>query len=98
MNIEKIIHAKEFEVEKEYIAHEIDKNLTEKLDAYLRKYPETAEARLEITLTRWKHETFDGKISLWANGETYRSNREEFKKLSDLIDHLFTHIKEQLSK
>jgi uncharacterized membrane protein len=99
MKMEIIVHAKEFAVEREYIDSVVAKNLNERLDSYLKKYEKDGgEGRVELTLTRAKHEKFNGKLSLWLDGKTFRSDREDFQKFDDLIDHLFIHIKDQMDK
>ncbi|MFZ4461762.1 MAG: hypothetical protein ACOYN2_04510 [Patescibacteria group bacterium] len=37
-------------------------------------------------------------MTMDADGVLYRSERDDYKNLDDLINHLFDHIKEQLSK
>jgi hypothetical protein len=105
MNIEQIIHASDFSVERELIDREVEKNINGKLDAYLKKYDKTDSiVRIEVFFTRDKKKaersqsTVSGKIKLTADGKNFLSEREGFEKLEDLIHHLFTHIKEQLAK
>lgn len=45
-----------------------------------------------------KKDHFTGVVQLQVPGHTYRSEREDYKKLDDLINHLFDHVKEQMSK
>jgi hypothetical protein len=52
---------------------------------------------LKVTLNKNKKWLFDWKISASFDWDTYRSEREDFKNLDDLINHLFEHIKWQLS-
>ncbi len=99
MNTQVIVHADEFGNERGFIDHEISKNLSGKLDAYIKKYEKPdAEGRLELTLGHTKNGEFSGKLSLSVDGKTFRAERNDYKKLDDLISHLFTHIKEQLAK
>ncbi|MBP6981193.1 hypothetical protein KBB25_00240 [Candidatus Gracilibacteria bacterium] len=99
MHTDIIIHADGFTNEREFIDHEVTKNLSGKLDAYIKKYEKPdAKSRLELTLTRTKNGEFSGKTSLIVDGTSFRSERENYKKLDDLISHLFTHLKEQLAK
>jgi hypothetical protein len=98
MNTEIIIHASEFQNEAEFIKNEIDKNLTGKLDAYIkRQAKETDIIRVEITLSRDKLWS-TGKLEISFPAHSYRSSRENYAKLDDLINHLFIHIKEQMAK
>ncbi len=39
-----------------------------------------------------------GKLGVSFPGSSYRSLRENFAKLDDLINHLFVHVKEQMGK
>ncbi len=105
MKTEIIVHAPEFVTEREFIETEIGKNMNGKLDSYLKKYTNPdAECRLEVTLTRTKKDDnhkdpeFDGKVVLSVDGNSFRSEREGFKRLDDLVSHLFTHVKEQMAK
>jgi hypothetical protein len=98
MNTEIIIHASEFQNEAEFIKNEIEKNLTGKLDAYIKKQAKEADViRVELTLIRDKT-GLTGKLGLSFPGQAYRSSRENYAKLDDLINHLFVHIKEQMAK
>ncbi len=98
MNTEIIVHASEFQNEAEYIRTEIEKNLAGKLDAYIKRTAnEGDKIRTELTLTRDKLGT-TGKLEVSFPGNTFRSSRENYAKLDDLINHLFVHIKEQMAK
>ena len=55
MNTEIIVHASEFQNEAEYIHNEMEKNISGKLDAYIKKTAnEGDKIRAEIMLTRDK--------------------------------------------
>jgi hypothetical protein len=98
MTHEIIIHATEFQNEADYIHREVEANLTGKLDAYLRRTAkEDDKIRTELTLTRDKLGT-TGKLEVSFPGHAFRSSRENYAKLDDLINHLFVHIKEQMGK
>jgi predicted PilT family ATPase len=98
MTNEIIIHASEFQNESEYIQSEVESNITGKLDAYIRKTAkEWDKIRVELTLTRDKLGT-TGKLEVSFPGHAFRSSRENYTKLDDLINHLFVHIKEQMGK
>lgn len=98
MNTEIIIHASEFTNELEYIRHEIDKALTGKLDVYLKKHTKPEDKiRTELTLNRTK-KGITGKLEVLFPGGGFRSSREDFEKLDDLLNHLFSHIKDQMAK
>jgi hypothetical protein len=51
-----------------------------------------------VTVSGDKKGKFAGSVHLEADGITYRAEREDYKKLDDLVNHLFDHIKEQISK
>ena len=98
MNTEIIVHASEFQNEAEFIRNEIEKNMSGKLDAYIKRTAkEWDKIRAEITLTRDKLGT-TGKLEVSFPGNIFRSSRENYTKLDDLINHLFIHIKEQMAK
>lgn len=99
MNLEIILHASEFENEKEFLHREIEKNITGKLDSYIRSHLTEMNdvVRLEAFFERAKT-GFDGKMTLTLPDTTVRSSREGFEKLDDLVSHLFTHLKTQLVK
>lgn len=98
MNTEIIIHAAEFPTELEYIQNEIDKALSGKLDVYIKKHiKEGDKIRVELSMTRSK-KNFSGKLEVLFPGGGFRSVREDFAKLDDLINHLFSHIKDQMAK
>jgi len=98
MTHEIIVHAPEYQNEAEYIHHEIESNLSGKLDAYLKRTTKEGDKiRAELTLTRSKLGN-TGKLEISFPGSSYRSSRENYAKLDDLINHLFIHIKEQMGK
>ncbi len=84
---------------KEVIERLVWENLKNKLDQYLNKFTKAdAEGTIEITTDKNKKGLFDAKIQANLDGNTYRYEREDYKKLDDLINHLFDHFKESLSK
>lgn len=94
-----ILHAKEFDNEKEFLQREIEKNLSGKIDSYIQKHldPNNDTCTLEAFFSH-SHDGFNGKIILTIANLTFRSERENFKKLDDLVSHLFDHLKVQLGK
>jgi predicted secreted protein len=93
------IHAAEFPTELEYIQSAISRGISGKLDTYIAKYTHEGDVQsLDATFVRMKNETFGGKIVLYIGQRTWRTEREDFKNLDDLISHLFTHLKEQMMK
>ncbi len=84
---------------KEVVERLISENLTNKLDQYLNKFDKTdAEGTIEVTTEKNKKGLFDAKLQANLDGNSYRYEREDYKKLDDLINHLFDHFKESLSK
>ncbi len=105
MKIETIVHANDFTTERELIEIEVNKNISGKLSAYLKKY-DTPDSiiRIDVMVTRDKKKdersksTVSGKVKIVADGNSFLSEREGFEKLEDLINHLFTHIKEKMMR
>jgi hypothetical protein len=99
MSTEVIIHAPDYSVERDSISIIIDKNLQGKIDSYIKKHNKADESvRVEITLKREKDTKASGKLVITIAGKSYRSERENFDNVHDLVNHLFTHLKDQLAK
>lgn len=98
MLLQKKIHLSKVENDKEVIERLVDDNIHWKLDSYLKKYKEGTKCLITVNITGNKKWNFNGSIQLDADGGMFRAEREDYKKLDDLINHLFDHIKEQLSK
>jgi hypothetical protein len=100
MEIQVKIHiGNELTDSKEVVERLIWENLKNKLDQYLNKFDKAdAEGTIEITTDKNKKGLFDGKIQANLDGATFRFEREDYKNLDDLINHLFDHFKEALSK
>ena len=78
MNHEIILHISEFHNEREYIQAEVEKNLSGKLDAYLKKITqESDKIRVELTLERSK-KGINGKLHITVPGKSILSEREDF--------------------
>lgn len=94
-----IVHAADYPVESESIRIIIDKNLSWKLDSYIKKHEQpNSPVRVELTLKREKDNQAQWKLIISVGPKSYRSERENFDNLADLINHLFTHIKDQMAK
>jgi hypothetical protein len=99
MTREIIIHAADYPVEKESLRILIEKNLSGKLDTYINKLIKEGEnLRVELTTKRENDNQASGKLVISVGTKTFRSERENFDNLADLVNHLFTHIKEQMAK
>ena len=84
---------------KEVVERLVWENLNNKLDQYLNKFDKAdAEWTIEITTEKNKKGLFDGKVQANLDGKSYRFEREDYKNLDDLVNHLFDHFKEALSK
>jgi hypothetical protein len=84
---------------KEVVERLVSENLNNKLDQYLNKFDkDDAEGTIEITTEKNKKWLFDGKVQANLDWTNYRFEREDYKNLDDLINHLFDHFKEALSK
>ena len=97
MKTEIIIHAADYSVERESIEIIVNSNLTGKLDSYLKKlHIGENPVRVELTLKREKDGKSTGKLIITVNKKSYRSERENFDNLHDLVNHLFGHVKDQM--
>ena len=84
---------------KEVVERLTGKNIQTKLDNYLKKYnKEDAECKVDVKCNKNKKWLFDGTIQAVFDGESFRVHREDYTKLDDLINHMFDHLKENLSK
>jgi hypothetical protein len=96
---EVIIHASDYAIERESIDSWIESNLSGKLDSYIKKHEKpNSPVRVELTLKRESNGKSTGKLVLTVGTKTYRSDREQFDSVSDLVNHLFTHVKDQMAK
>jgi DNA helicase TIP49 (TBP-interacting protein) len=69
---------------KEVVERLVWENLNNKLDQYLNKFDKTdAEWTIEITTEKNKKGLFDAKIQANLDGQSYRFEREDYKKLDD---------------
>lgn len=99
MKLEKKIQLKNIEYDKEVVERLVDENLSGKLDKYLKKLDgEDVEWEISIILEKNKIGRFNGTLNVSVDGKTFHYAREDYKKLEDLINHLFDHLKEDLSQ
>lgn len=83
---------------KEVVERIVNDNISSKLDNYLNKFKkEDSEWIIKVKIDKNKKWLFNWKVKASFDWESYISEREDFKNLDDLINHLFDHIKEQLS-
>ena len=98
-----IVHVGNLEHDKEVVDRLVSENMQNKLDRYLKKFEnDQANGTIDITVERYsgKNENglFRGTLKASLDGNNFRFSREEFKKLDDLVNHLFTLFKESLSE
>ncbi len=94
-----IIHAADYPVEKESLQILIEKNLSGKMDTYIKKnHKEWSPVRVELSVKKDPDNKASGKLTVTVGGNSYLSKRESFDNLADLVNHLFTHLKEQMAK
>ena len=76
MNLQTILHADAFENEKDFLKSEIEKNISGKLDAYIRPrlFENNDSVRIEAFFDRSKT-GFDGKLILTLPDTTLSSSR-----------------------
>lgn len=87
------------EVDNAAIDRLIEANLSGKLDSYLKRYAKPdQEILLNITLEEDAKKRFSGSLLIKADGTEYHSSRDIFDSLEDLVNHLFDHIKEQMTR
>lgn len=99
MEIQVKIHIwNELKNSKDVIDRLVNENLSTKLDQYLNKFSkDDAEGVIEFTTDKNKKWLYDGKLHASLDWKVYRYEREDYKNLEDLINHLFDHFKEALS-
>lgn len=85
--------------DKQVVERLVDENLSGKLDNYLQKFKaNNIEWILNFNIEKNKKELFNWTLQISIDWKVYRYEREDYKKLDDLINHLFEHFKEELAK
>lgn len=98
MDIQVKMHTNDEAHTKEVMARLVETNISTKLDNYLKKFDKAdAEGTIDVTVDKNTRSLFDGKIQANLDGKSFRFEREDYKNLDDLINHLFDHFKEALS-
>ncbi len=73
-------------------------NLDQKLKSYLNKLDgEDVEGNISMKIEKNKKWLFNGVLQINIDGKSFRYEREDYKKLDDLVNNLFDHFKEELS-
>ena len=76
-------------------------NIDHKLDAYFRSYHEDAECFIDVWLEKTRQAVYVWSLNINLNGNSYNFHIDQdtpFKNTEDVISHLFTHLKEKISK
>lgn len=96
MELKTMIHSPE--ESKEVVSRLVWENLDNKLNSYLQKFSwSDVEWILDLKVEKNKHDLFIWVLQINIDWKSYRYERDDYKKLDDLINHLFDHFKEELS-
>lgn len=100
MELQVKIHVwKELEASKEVVERVVNENIENKMDSYLKKFDTAdAECTLEIKADKNKKGLYDASLTAVLDGNDFRYEREDYENLDHLINNLFKHLKEDLSK
>jgi hypothetical protein len=90
---------KNAEHNREVVERLVDANVETKLDRYLNMYGKHPDAEGQIKLVVEQNEKGKFAASLRASFESdsFYYAREDYSRLDDLVNHLFDHLKEDLS-
>lgn len=76
----------------------VDDNLSKKLNSYLAKYDrEWAVWNVELKIDKDKKWLFIWVLMANLDWDSFRYEREDYKKLDDLVNNLFDHLKLDLA-
>lgn len=100
MTMQQKIHLSGEWVSKDVVERLVKENLNNKLDNYLVKFEskDDAETNMDLFIEQNKKWLFNGKLLVNIDWKSYRYEREDYKKLDDLVNHFFDHLKEDLAK
>lgn len=99
MELQRKINLKNMDNDKDVVERLVEENLWWKLDNYLQKFnKEDITWELIFNLEKNKKDLFNWVLQLDIDWKIYRYEREDYKSLADLINHLFDKFKEELSK
>jgi len=78
----------------------IEKGFKQKLDKYIAKKvdQENPEGHLNVTIKKNSKGLYDGNFNFRIGQENVIYKRENFKNITDLVNHFFDHVKEEFSK
>ena len=98
MNLQKKIHVWKVDFDKSIVEELVNENLKNKLNNYLSRFDKkNAEWTIELSVDKNKKSLFDWKLMINLDWNAFRYEREDYKNLDDLINHLFDRFKEWLS-
>ena len=87
------------EIQKEIVEQLFYYNLEKKMSSYINKFDwKDQEWEIWLTVEQNKKWLFNAKMQIDIDGRDYRYEREDYININDLINHLFDHFKEALSK
>jgi len=83
---------------KEVVERIAQLNLDKKINSYLVKLDrKDSQWVLEVFVEKNKKSLFNAKLQINIDGKSFRYEREDYKNLDDLVNHLFDHFKEELA-
>lgn len=100
MQLERKIQLKwNLEILKAKITTLMNLNIDKKLNWYLKQFESKKDATgsIELIVEKNKKWRFTSRLKAYIDWKTFRFERENYKNLDDLINHLFSHFKEALS-
>lgn len=87
------------EESKEVVDRIVNENIESKMDSYLKQFDKgDAECIIEVKVDKDKKWTYLGSLTAVLDGKDYRYEREDYENLDHMINNLFKHLKESLSK
>jgi len=99
MKLTKSISYGKLERDKEVIDRLAERNISWKLDSYFKKYEgKNIEIELKLMLDEQKDGKFKGGLYATVDGKWHVFKRQNYKKLDDLVNGLFDHLKESFSR
>lgn len=97
MNLQTIIHADN--AQKPVVERIVKENLDKKLSTYLKQFEwKDVEWIIDFDVEENKKWLFNWILQINIDWNSYRYSREDYKNLDDLVNNLFDHFKEELSK
>ncbi|HRI36043.1 MAG TPA: hypothetical protein PK765_03065 [bacterium] len=90
---------KNVEHDREVIERLAQANVDNKLDRYLNMYGKhpDAEGKIKLVVEQSEKGKFAASLRAAFPGENFYYSREDYTNLDDLVNHLFDHLKEDLS-